>query len=1399
VLLFSVSASPIAPDGHSTPSDGGFLDFAAPLLAADDHAHPDVVHSLLLQRVGEARIAHADATVTSMTACAAGALIGTSAGHLVCLSWDLDSLWRVHVPELLRNNNSLGRMGVLRNYTALAVSADAEVDGKTRESEATAHGVKMNGTAGAVKPPIPAQLVNILAATGDDSAGGVRMIAYNPLLDFCAIVLGSGVALLLGLRDDGARTPSAQNGRWLCHNHAASITLEPRRMLATVGLTDGDVQHYYIGVPAGDLCPVTRRLSLSAWYFEPEDVGPASVVSWTPDGCALVVGWANRGLAVWSISGCRLMWTLPQVGGILPSTPHYRPPVVGDGNAGDRSAESSTPSTSNGLNHSMDQGVLSAAWGPEGLFLWASPRRTHASHQAVRETHLTEFTFYKNTSAASSSCQSEATRRAMFGADRVLLLAKAEGATSMSSSLPPLPPFPRRCQSMPADEEFEWQHLLIPHDYLWQNWPPRRVAVNDEGSYIAVAGKYGVALCAVKSQRWRVFGDVRHDSRRINCCALAWVGMSIVIGNEIRTTSRSGAVRSTFELLVFSRDEVESSAMQARRSLPTRPLIIDVRADGYLLLICEDSSVVLYKLCEVPGGSRIDMHEIYQVFLPTRETRANGAAASLPITRSVSLSVATGPALDGAQSGVSTDSSTLSSLSASMSVPVLRSGGHRELGSNLIGGSGSISNSSVGDSSVAGGAKNALTLPSPGGGIGVARIFPPLSHAGQGHGVNGRDAPVPTQIMLLRSTGSLVLLDVKHMMSVPLLRYVEHFWYTAAFSPPFEDIAHRPVWWAYGDDGTHVCFRDGMRRFLTPSSDLSSNTLDKNGLDIAEAERLTAKSSQPPTYLRPSASSRTSSICVEQWFDLDPEVYPLGLLSRHGMVLGATQGLLLTSVSTGEGYEMPSHMIQVKRQPILHTLLRHLLMKPMSDDRVALQLALKCVNQPQFIESLEWLLYEAVMENGDDESTVTSASPRPAGVNGEHGVNGFPASPTRRRAGSRLFPRVIRLLKYFGEYEDIVVRCARKMDSKRWPLLFSLAGEPAALLEQCFASGRLRTAACLLVILQEMWGFLSSTPHSLRLVAAALSRGELGLAGDLANFLSKASRAGMLNPTQLEVDEDVSWIAVATAMRNGEAVNTSLHPLGSGDQGVASRIPAVDLAVLQYAEGLLIAMDVRKLAALSVRMDFPLAAWLTRKVRGLDGGGGQERFVHDFGGSIMSLHRQFQYPEPSARSVRKLLSAYKRRPDLELSDSVKNMRGTSNGHGIGMDLISPRAFVERAHVQMVGSGGDNLFGSALPPPPSAHESDEVRRMRMKARHLCEQELIYLLTIAQTAGAADLAAVLAVLLLDVSAIIGAVQGRAWLAGTLIKALRSLEVPAYSALADEIEELCGEDKKSGAISK
>lgn len=1192
-------------------------------------ASPDL-YPLRFVRVTELRIAHANASVTALAACPAGALIATSSAALSCVAWDAEVLWRAHVPELLRHNNAMARMGIVPDG-ALSLH------------------------------PV---LARIQKEVPPDSAGGILALAYSLELSYCALVLADGPALLLAMHSAGRTRPSAIDGRWLRSAGAVSIALEPRRMLASVGLDNGDVEQYYIGVPAGDQCPLMRTISLSPWFFEPNDIGKPTVLRWSEDGAALVVGWENRGLAVWSVSGCRLMWTLPQVGGPLPTTPSLR-------NRDSRGNLTSNP---------MEQGVLAAAWGPQGFCLWASPRFTPVSPPNMELCHFMEFSFFKSTSGG-SLCQSDSSRLAILGSDRILMLWHADGADGDESG--------KRQTGAASSDLFSWQQLLIPHDYLWRNWPPTSVAVSSDASHVAVAGEYGVAICHLRTQRWRVFGDDDLGSR-IKCSCLAWVGKTIVIGNEVSSSSTHVETEREHELLFYLRDHGDANTLQTKKRLPSRPVLSDVRADGYLLIMCEDARVFLFKMTEHYNRGRVDVREIYTLLLPTRESglmyrqdRTNGA--------------------DGVPS---------------------QSAKHR---------------------------------PAPGGGITEAKIFPPLMHV---RAPGEPEASVPTHIMLLRSTGSLILLDTELMVSTALLRYVERFWYTPVDCTPFDIMTHRPVWWAYGDDGLHVCFQDG------------SHAESGDGFD---------------DELSPIISGRKRKVEVEQWFELDAEVYPLAIMSKYGMVLGATQGLV-NKVDV-DGVPIPNHTIQVKRLPTLHTLLRHLLMRPISDERLALQVALKCVAQPQFVDSLEWLLYEAVLEH-DDENGIDGRK-----ENGSTSIvqksraartaiaQGFPESPRRRRAGSGLFPRVIRLLKYFGEYEDVVVRCARKLDSKRWPLLFSMAGEPAALLEQCFVSGRLRTAACLLVILQEMWGFISSTPHSLRLVEAALGRGEVDLAADLANFLAKADRAGMLNSSQLRATEDVSWVAEALRRPRTGVLSQMLH--NEGREARADRIPAVDLAVLNHSRWLLNRMDFRGLVSVSLKMDFPLDEWLKRELKGRNG---SRPFVRDFGSTILSLHRQFQCAEPELSDVRQAMKAFNAEIDAAKTrgfslDEVQYLGSVMNGMTLSENYGGNVG---------TGASGIGILGemhSNTPLLGSSSSMDDVPEgtRRSRARTKFHSELSYLMTVCRLALAPDLTLSCATLLLDISTLRKVLRAHEELFGPYVAALNEFNVSGYDALLAVLNEV------------
>jgi hypothetical protein len=77
-----------------------------------------------------------------------------------------------------------------------------------------------------------------------------------------------------------------------------------------MGPSSGDTIIYHV-----DGNKYARTFTLVHWGITFDDVGPVHSVQWTADNAALSVGWTKRGLSVWSVYGCRLMCTIPQLEG----------------------------------------------------------------------------------------------------------------------------------------------------------------------------------------------------------------------------------------------------------------------------------------------------------------------------------------------------------------------------------------------------------------------------------------------------------------------------------------------------------------------------------------------------------------------------------------------------------------------------------------------------------------------------------------------------------------------------------------------------------------------------------------------------------------------------------------------------------------------------------------------------------------------------------------------------------------------------------------------------------------------------------------------------------------------------------------------------------------------------
>mmetsp|Transcript_2963 Transcript_2963/g.13973 ORF Transcript_2963/g.13973 Transcript_2963/m.13973 type:complete len:803 (+) Transcript_2963:1578-3986(+) len=780
--------------------------------------------------------------------------------------------------------------------------------------------------------------------------------------------------------------------------------------------------------------------------------------------------------------------------------------------------------------------------------------------------------------------QSESTRSSLIGYDKVMILS-----------------YPDENGREPSD----FQQLLIPLSYLRTTWPPEFISVNNERSLVAVAASKGVAVCNIATRRWRIFGDLNPGSHN-KCCALAWIGKTLLIFNELIEASG----QTKYELNVLSREANASPRAQPHVAIPAKPILVDVREDGYLLVICENSLLYLYRLEIDSRATQVSLHA--KMILPTRESNS------------------------------SKDSSKI-----------------------------------------------------PGGGISVARIFPPVDMPE----LNGEtEITGPSKLMMVRSTGTLIFVDMASMMSVPLLRNVEQFWYSnncISKSVHFDSSKTRPVFWALGDDGVKVCFASEFRKLLQEHS-------------------------QHPR-------SRSAEGFVEKWFEPDSEAYPIGVSLRSGTMIGISQKVE-PDVVRGAGVIVPFCSIDVRGQPFFHRVLSHLLRT--SDDKEALKFAYQCLDLPQFVDSLEWLLFEAVsddVENGNGRGGETYE---------------------KREFRSR----VLRLLHYFGEYEDIVIRCARKMESKKWPLLFAEVGEPAALLEMCYMSKQFRSAACLLIVLQEMWGLLSSLHHIARLLDRVIEEGCYDLASDLRHFLDNAEMAASNSPAPRRAGS-YDYIVSASPMNRGH--------------------PSITASVIRKARLLLAADNFRSLSSLCLYLDFPLSLFLSKE-RG--------PMVSDFKLVGIQMHVSFIWDEPTGELVFGAINAASNSGDFDVLADLKSK--SERQEDIIRDSIGSDVGVNFAmHMERARSS------------PGA-----CRRIRNRAKLVTTAELQYLMNSALLAGEAadDIAALCAVLLLNLAVAETVMKRNSAVRDGILDFLQSSGSRSYGLLATYLNPLEAEEASNAGAS-
>eukprot|EP00258_Populus_trichocarpa_P034864 XP_024450883.1 RAB6A-GEF complex partner protein 1 isoform X3 [Populus trichocarpa] len=299
---------------------------------------------------------------------------------------------------------------------------------------------------------------------------------------------------------------------------AVCTSVASDQQILAVGTRGGVVELYNLAESAS----LIRSVSLSDWGYSMDETGPVSCIAWTPDNSAFAVGWKLRGLTVWSVSGCRLMSTIRQIGLSL-SSPKVKP-----------NQECKYEALMNGT--SLMQ------WDEYGYKLYV-----------IEEESLERVIAFSFGKCCLSRGVSGMTyvRQVIYGEDRLLVV-----------------------QSEDTDE-LRILHLNLPVSYISQNWPVQHVAASKDGMHLAVAGLHGLILYDIQLKKWRVFGDITQE-QKIQCKGLLWLGKIVVVCNYIDSSN-------TYELLFYPRYHLDQSSLLCRKPLLAKPMVMDVYQDHILV------------------------------------------------------------------------------------------------------------------------------------------------------------------------------------------------------------------------------------------------------------------------------------------------------------------------------------------------------------------------------------------------------------------------------------------------------------------------------------------------------------------------------------------------------------------------------------------------------------------------------------------------------------------------------------------------------------------------------------------------------------------------------------------------------------------------------------------------
>jgi RAB6A-GEF complex partner protein 1 len=227
---------------------------------------------------------------------------------------------------------------------------------------------------------------------------------------------------------------------------ALCATINARFSLIAIALSDNVILCYVAKDYVGNI-PLSHSFRSSA---SPSATGAINSITWSPDGYCLFVAYQN-GWATWSVFG-------------------------------KEGASSFECNTLYAESHREDWllGVKTANWLGNGAEVLLT----------AGDDRLFKLDMSRSAAIGCFSCANLV---------RALLQTPTEVTVYRGHELPDLTSI--------SNEASLWHHAQFPASYLNNQWPMRSCVVSQDGRYVAVAGRRGLAHYSVNSGRWKTFSD----------------------------------------------------------------------------------------------------------------------------------------------------------------------------------------------------------------------------------------------------------------------------------------------------------------------------------------------------------------------------------------------------------------------------------------------------------------------------------------------------------------------------------------------------------------------------------------------------------------------------------------------------------------------------------------------------------------------------------------------------------------------------------------------------------------------------------------------------------------------------------------------------------------------------